>query len=126
MKKQLFFLTAIMLTICFGCSKDSETPAGIADNAVGVYSGSWSINSMNVSGTCDVVKVTGTSVDLKMTAGGQSLPTLPKVALSDGGNGKIKLSYSDPSGSLSGIIQDNSISFTLKAGTITETFLGSK
>jgi hypothetical protein len=126
MKKQLFFLAAIMLMICFGCSKDSESPAGIADDAVGVYSGSWSINSMRASGTCKVIKVSGSSVDLEMTAAGTTIPTIPKVALSDGGNGKIKLSYSDPSGSLTGTIQGNSISLTLIAGTITETFSGSK
>ena len=126
-KQQLLILTAIMLMFCFGCKKDFETiVAGIADNAVGVYSGGWSINSMNASGTYEVVKVSGTTVNLKMTAAGQALPVIPNVALSDLGNGKIKLSYSDPSGTLNGTIQNNSISFTLIAGTITETFTGNK
>jgi hypothetical protein len=61
-----------------------------------------------------------------MTAGGQSIPTLPGVKLSNGGKGKITLTYSDSSGTQNGTIDNNSITFTLLAGTIEETFSGTK
>ena len=126
-KHQIISLSIIILMMCFGCKKDSvTTPAGIADNAVGVYSGGWYISSMNASGTCEVVKASATSVDLKMTVAGQVIPTIPKVALSDLGNGKTKLSYTDPSGTLTGTIQNNSITLTLDDGSTSMTFSGNK
>lgn len=84
------------------------------------------VGTGQATGTCKVVKVTANTVNLEMTAGGQAIPKLPGVTLSDRGNGKIKISYSDSSGSLNGTIENKTISFTLKSGAITETFTGSK
>lgn len=126
--KQILSLLFVLIMIGFGCEKDTDTPSSlIVNDAVGIYSGTWVVvGKGQASGTCEVIKVSDTSVNLEMTISGQVIPTLPGVKLSDEGNGKIKLSYSDPSGTLTGSIQNNSINLTLKAGTITETFSGTK
>ncbi|MDO9254111.1 MAG: hypothetical protein Q7U54_01265 [Bacteroidales bacterium] len=127
-QKFIFSLAIFILMICFGCEKNSDdSSVDLAANSTGVYSGTWVIvGTGQVAGTCEVVKASGTSVNLVMTAGGQSIPTLPGVKLSDGGSGIIKISYTDSSGTLNGTIQNKSLSFTIKAGTITETFSGTK
>jgi len=129
MKQKLIFSLAIsILMICWGCEKNSDdSSADLAANSTGVYTGIWAIpGTGQVAGTCQVVKVSGASVNLVMTAGGQSIPTLPGVKLSDSGSGKINISYSDSGGTLNGTIENKSLSFTIKAGTITETFSGTK
>lgn len=127
-QKLIFPLAVSILVICFGCEKNSDDPSvDLATKSTGVYTGTWVVVGTGQSaGTCEVVKISGTTVNLVMTAGGQSIPTLPGVKLSDGGSNKIKISYTDSSGSLNGTIQDNSILFTIKAGSITETFSGTK
>jgi len=126
--KQILTIAIIISMICFGCEKDADSPSvDFTKDIAGVYTGTWVVvGTGQVSGTCEVVKVSSTSVNLEMTAGGQNIPTLPGVKLSDGGNGKIKLIYSDASGTLNGTIDNNSIFFTLKAGSIEETFSGTK
>jgi hypothetical protein len=126
--KRILAIAIIISIISFGCEKDSESPSvDFANTASGLYTGTWIVvGTGQASGTCKVVKVTATSVNLEMTAGGQAIPTLPGVTLSDGGSGKIKFSYTDAGGTLNGAIENKTISFTLKAGNITETFEGTK
>jgi hypothetical protein len=126
--KQILAIAIIISMICFGCEKNSDDATiDYAKTASGTYSGTWVVvGTGQTYGTCEVVKVTATSVNLKMTAGGTTIPTLPDVKLSDGGSGKVKISYTDSGGTLTGTIENKTISFTLKAGTITETFTGTK
>lgn len=129
MKQQQILAVAILiLMFCFGCEKDSDSPSiDLAISATGLYTGTWVVvGTGQATGTCKVVKVTATTVNLEMTAGVQTIPTLPGVILSDGGSGKINFSYTDAGGTLNGTIENKTISFTLKAGNITETFTGTK
>ena len=107
-KQQLFFLIAVMMMICFGCKKDSDS-ADFASSAVGIYEGNWDAYGGNYYGTCEVSKVTNTTIKLTMEILGVSIPEIPDVKLSDDGSGKIKLSYSDPSGTVTGSIQGKTI-----------------
>jgi hypothetical protein len=126
--KKILAIAIIISMICFGCKKNSDdTSADYANTVVGAYSGTWVVvGTGQTYGMCTVVKVSATSVNFQMTAGGSSLPTIPGVKLSDGGNGKIKCTYTDSSGSLNGTFENKTISFSLVAGTIHETFTGTK
>jgi hypothetical protein len=128
-QKQILSIAMVILMICFGCDKsdndsDSDSPdlsAGLA----GMYNGNWVVSgNESVSGTCEVVIVSKTSVDLKMTTGWTPTLTIPGVKLSDGGNGKIILKYTDSSVTLNGTIQNNIISVTLVSGSDTTIFTG--
>ncbi|MCX6304855.1 MAG: hypothetical protein NT040_07795 [Bacteroidetes bacterium] len=125
-QKQILSIAVIMLMICFGCKKSTESP-DYATTTTGLYSGYWVVPGLGqVSGTCKVVKVTSTAVNLIGTAGGQSMPTIPSVKLSDGSNGKIILTYSDASGTLSGLYDNNTLTMTLISGATQTTFSGTK
>jgi hypothetical protein len=125
--KQLLSIALLVLLICNSCKKDDDSSADVTQNTLGIYSGTWVVvGTGQTSGTVDVQKASNSTVNLIMTAGGTSLPTIPKVKLSDQGNGIMKLTYSDPSGTLNGTVGNNSISLTLVAGSITETFNGSR
>ena len=119
---------SLTMTIISGNTQTTFSGSNeLAAIIMGNYTGTWVVPGLGqVSGTCNVVKVSSTKVNIIGTAGGQSLPTIPGVMLSDGGNGKINLTYSDASGTLTGVVVNNSITLTLKAGTITETFSGTK
>jgi hypothetical protein len=111
-----------------GCDKDdNEQSNDYATKVAGSYTGIWDVIGIGqVNGTCKLIKVSNTSVNLESTAGGTTVPTIPGIKLSDSGNGKIKMSYSDSSGTLNGYIEDNTITFTIKAGSIEEIFTGTK
>ena len=127
MKKQNYFiLIAILLMIVTGCKKSSESP-DYASNSTGVYTGIWVVPSIGqIEGTCEIIKVTTTTVNVKMTAGSQPTPTVPGAKLSDGGSGTVNIKYTDSSGTLNGTIKDKTINLTLTAGSITETFTGTR
>ena len=127
-RNKILSVAIVVLMLCFGCEKSNDEPSvDYATNAAGVYTGTWVIvGSGQIFGTCKVVKKSGTSVDLETTAGGAVIPTIPGVKLSDGGNGKVKLTYKDPRGTLNGTIENNLITFTLIAGSLEETFTGTK
>ena len=129
MRQKLVFSLAIsILMICFGCKKDSDTPSiDLSVNAVGMYSGTWVVvGTGQASGTCSVNKVSTTSVNLIIKIGGQISPISPEINLSDGGSNKIILSYTDSEGTINGTIVNKVLALTLKSGTITETFTGTK
>ena len=125
-QKQILYLATIILMIFFGCKKSSTSP-DLATPSSGTYSGTWVVvGTGSTYGTVQVVKVSNTSVNLIMTAGGTNLPTIPGAKLTDAGSGTKNVSYTDSSGTLTGTITGNTISITLVAGSIQETFTGTK
>jgi hypothetical protein len=124
MKTQLFFLTAIIAMVCFGCSNDDDLPKDLASEVAGLYEGNWNVQN-NAYGTCEVVRLSDTSAKLNLKIAGIQLP-VPDVKLSDGGSGKINLNYSDSGGSISGSVQSTSITIKLTDGTTSYTFTGTK
>ena len=126
-RKQIFYFLVVILMIGYGCKKDSDTSGDLTAGKSGSYVGSMTlVGTGTVAATCKVVKVSNTTVNLEMTVAGETIPTLPSVTLSDAGSGKINLSYTDSSGSLNGSIVNNTLTFTLQAGTIQENFSGTK
>ncbi len=126
--KQILTMAIIILMICFGCEKDKDdSSVDLGVNAVGMYSGTWVVvGTGQADGTCSVNKVSGTSVNLIIKIGGRTSPPSPEINLSDGGGGKIILSYTDTEGTINGTIVNKVLSLTLKSGTITETFTGTR
>jgi len=125
MKAQLFFLTAVLMLICFGCSNDDDS-VDLASGVEGFYSGSWRVSGYNRSGTCEVIRVSDTKVTLEMEILGVGIPEMPDVKLSDGGNGTINLKYTDSSGNLDGKIQGESITISITDGSTSLSFSGTR
>jgi hypothetical protein len=129
MRQKLIFPLAItILLICFSCEKNSDNPSvDLSVNATGMYSGTWVVvGTGQAAGTCSVNKVSTTSVNLIVKIGGIVSPISPEINLSDGGSGKIILSYTDSEGTINGTIVNKVLALTLKSGSITETFTGTK
>jgi hypothetical protein len=129
MKQLQILAVAIFISlICSGCKKDnSDSPVDLGVNATGMYSGTWVVvGAGQAAGTCSVNKVSGTSVNLMIKIGGQMSPPSPEIKLSDGGSGKIILTYSDSEGTINVTIVNKTLSLSLNSGTITETFTGIK
>jgi hypothetical protein len=126
MKKQIFFLAAVILMICFGCSKDSDSPStDLATSVAGLYDGTWDVSGTHY-GTCEVTKVTNKTARLNIKIIGIQIPGVPDVTLSDGGNGKINLKYSDSSATISGTFLNNGMTLLLTDGTTSFSFTGTK
>jgi len=68
MNNKILFLAAIVMMICFGCSNDDDT-VDLASSEAGLYNGTWNTYGSKHSGTCEVLKVTNTSVTLDMEIG---------------------------------------------------------
>lgn len=124
-KLHLLLLATTLVLLITGCKKDSSQ-ADLASMSVGIYDGTWTVYGQNVGGTCELTKVSATSVNVAMTIIGTTIPTLPGVKLSDAGNGEIKLNYSDPSGTATGSIKNNTITITIDDGDTAFSFSGSK
>jgi hypothetical protein len=127
-QRQIFAIALIITMMCVGCKKESnDSPSDLGANAAGLYSGTWVVVGIGqVPGTCKVTRVTSTSVNLIISAGGQTTPASPAIAVSDGGGGKIMIAYSDSDGTINGNVTGKTLTLTLHAGAITETFTGTK
>ena len=122
---QILLFLAVILTLCFGCSNDDDSMDLAADIA-GSYTGTWDVSGYTRSGACEVIRVSDTSVKLTLEILGVELPDIPDVKLSDGGNGKTNLSYSDSEGSVAGSVQGKVIIVTISDGTTSFAFTGNK
>jgi hypothetical protein len=123
---RILSITIVIMTIWFGCEKSADSP-DLVSGLTGMYTGVWVVPGSGMApGTCDVLKVSNTLVNLEMTAGGSALPLISGVKLSDGGNGKTILKYSDSSGTLDGSIYNKTIILTLVSGSSTTTFSGTR
>ncbi len=120
-------IVVLFLLTCFGCKKNNDPSGDLGTTAAGLYSGTWTVVGMGqIPGTCQVTRNSSTIVTLNITANGSAAPSIPGIQLSNGGSGKINLSYTDISGSLTGMIINNTLTLTLTDGTIVETFAGTK
>jgi hypothetical protein len=86
----------------------------------------WNAYGSTHSGTCEVIQVSNTAVKLEMEILGVPIPEVHDVNLSDGGNGKIILKYTDSSGTLNGTFQGKTITVSITDGSTTISFSGTK
>ena len=124
----LIFIATIGIAFFTGCEKSTEDSSPEITNGVtGLYSGTWIVTGTGqAAGTCEVIRASANSVNLRSTVAGQSIPTIPGVKLRESGNGKFTLSYTDAGGSLTGTIENKTLTLFLTAGNIEEHFTGSR
>ncbi len=126
MKKQLFFLAALIAMVCIGCSNDDEdVTSDLVSGIEGLYEGNWNVQN-NAPGSCEVVRVGSNSVKLILEIKGNVGPDSPNINVSNEGNGKIYLDYTDSEGTVSGKIQGNTITLKIIEGTYSASFTGTK
>jgi len=119
----LFIALGILLSLNSGCNKDEQD---YASQIIGTYNGSITVvGTGTVPCSTTVNKNTGSTVDLVITIGSSGTP-LNSINVSSSGNSSYSLSYTDSSGSFSGTVSGNKLSWTLEAGGITETFVGTR
>jgi hypothetical protein len=132
-QKQILSIVFIILMISIGCKKSSTssdtptTPSDMAKSIEGTYSGTWNVSGGSVGGKCTVVKDSTNYVDLIFEAGGAPSGTAGPVKTSDGGSGKINLTFIEGgSTTMSGYVQNKTINLTSNVTGSTVTFTGTK
>lgn len=119
-------LLALSLTLILatGCKKDKD--ADLAGRIAGTYSGTATLLGIStVPCTTTINKSTENVVNLVITIETINIP-FNGISVSSGGNNVYNLSYSDSSGTFEGQINGVTLTWTLTAGGITETFTGTK
>jgi hypothetical protein len=128
-KNKIWFYPLIvfgfLLILSTGCSKDDNLP-GLAGAIAGTYNGTISVNgSGTVSCSSILTRSSQTKVDLTIIIGATNIP-LDGINVSSSGSNIYNLSYSDSSGSFTGKVEGNLLTWTLSDGSTSETFSGTK
>lgn len=101
------------------CAKPSES-------AKGYYSGTFTFNgSSGGTATTDVVVVDATKVQTIFSFNGGPSSSLSSVTVAQDGS-NYSLSFSDASGTFTGTVSGNNLTWSLSSGGDVSTFTGSK
>ena len=112
-----------LLTLAIGCKKDQ---VDYASQITGTYNGTVTIvGTGTISGSSTLNKASEEVVNLVITINSKDTP-LNGISVSSSGNNVYNLSYTDASGTFSGQVKGNLLTWTLSAGSATDTFTGSK
>jgi len=113
-----------LLLLATSCEKDSDS-SDYASQVAGTYSGTVTIvGTGSVSGSSKLTKSSDKVVNLSITIGVSSIP-LNGIDVSKSGS-NYYLNYTDASGSFSGTVNGNSLTWTLTDGNDTITFSGTR
>jgi hypothetical protein len=128
MKKSLKLIVLLLiigsLTALCSCKKDDIDYASVI---AGSYSGTVTITGTGSAAcTCTLERTGNTEVTFKAQMGSSSTPDLSGIDVSCDNNNVYTLTYSDNSGSLNGIVENNRLTWTIIAGSITENFSGTR
>lgn len=112
-----------LLLLATGCKKDQ---VDYASQITGTYNGTVTIvGTGTVSGSSTLNKSSEEVVNLIITINSKDTP-LNGISVSSAGNNVYNLSYTDASGTFSGQVNGNSLTWTLSAGSAIDTFTGTK
>jgi hypothetical protein len=114
-----------LLSSFISCNKDEYPTTGYADKVVGTYYGTMYHGAAPLSCTAQVIKATDTKVSLKLIINGSSF-SFGEIDVTNGGNDTFNLSYSDPSGYLSGRVEGNAITISINSGVLNDIFTGNR
>jgi hypothetical protein len=115
-------IMGFLLLLATSCEKDSSSP-DYASAIAGTYYGTVTVvGSGSVSGSSKLTRSSDKVVNLVITIGSSSIP-LNGIAVSKSGS-NYYLNYTDASGSFSGTVSGNSLTWTLTDGSDTITFSG--
>lgn len=107
------------------CEKDDNLP-DYASEIAGTYNGTVTVENLGTVPCISVLtKNSNQEVDLEITIGSNSIP-LKGIDISSSGNDIYDLKYTDRSGSFTGKVDGNRLTWTLTASDIIETFSGTK
>ena len=118
-------LMGFLLILATSCEKD-ETLPDYASKIVGTYNGTVKVTGIaTVPGSSTLTKSSEQEVDLEVKIGSSSIP-LDGIEVSSSGADIYNLKYSDSSGSFTGKVEGNILTWTLTGGGDTMTFSGTK
>jgi len=114
-----------LLMFITSCEKD-ENLADYASEIIGTYNGTVTVvGTGTVAGTSIITKSSEQVVDLEILISSVSVP-LNGIKVSSSGADTYDLNITDASGSFNGKVEGSSLTWTLSASGITETFSGTK
>ena len=114
-----------LLMLTSSCEKDENLP-DYASEIAGTYDGTVTlVGTGTVSASSTFTRSSNTKVDLIVTIGSNNI-SLDGIDITSSGGNIYNLSYSDSSGSFQGKVEGNVLTWTLTAGSIVETFSGTK
>ncbi len=120
-----FVIMGFLLLLATSCEKDSTSP-DYASKVTGTYYGTVTVvGTGSVSGSSKLTKSSDKVVNLVITIGSSSIP-LNGIDVSKSGGTIYYLNYTDASGSFSGTVNGNSLTWTLTDGSDTITFSGTR
>ena len=124
-RKIPILISVILLLFITACTKDKTDP-DYAGTIAGTYTGSVTVvGTGTVPGKSTLTRVNNTKVDLIIEIGTDDIP-LNGIRVSNDDDDVYELEYTDASGSFDGKVNGNTLTWTLIAGSITETFSGTK
>ncbi len=115
----------LFILLAISCEKD-ENLSDYASIIAGTYNGTVTVEDIGtVACTSILTKSSDQEVDLEITIGSNSIP-LKGIDVSSSGGDIYDLKYTDRSGSFTGKVEGNNLTWTLAAMDIVETFSGTK
>jgi len=117
-------IMGFLLMLAISCEKDKNLP-DYASEIVGTYFGTVNVvGTGTVSGSSILTKRSDQKVDLEIKMGSSSIP-LNKIDVSLSG-GDYNLKFTDSSGSFTGKVEGNLLTWTLTDGSTTIIFSGTR
>ena len=114
-----------LLMFASSCENDENLP-DYASKIAGDYTGTVFVIGSGSAPCCTTVsKSSGQEVDLKIKIGSNNTP-LDGIKVSSAGGDVYNLKYTDSSGSFTGSVDGNLLTYTLTAGSDKVTFSGIK
>jgi hypothetical protein len=116
---------ALLLTVVTGCTKDNSSP-DYASKIAGTYNGTITVvGTGSASASSKLSRNTDTKVDLLVTIGASPV-SLNGITVSNSSGNSYTLSFSDNSGSFTGTVQGNTLSWTITSGSVVDVFTGTR
>jgi hypothetical protein len=121
----LLLLLGFLTTVLISCTKKEDTP-DYATAIAGTYTGTLTVvGTGSATASSTLSKSTETLVDLLVSIGAR-YTTLSGINVSNPSSNNYTLSYTDASGSFTGKVQGNILTWTITDGTSVDTFTGTK
>jgi hypothetical protein len=121
----IYLLIGFLLVLATNCKKDKTLP-DYASKIAGTYNGTVTvIGTGTAAGSSTLTKSSEQVVDLEIIIGSSNIP-LDGIDISSDGDDIYNLKYTDSSGSFIGKVEGNKLTWTLTAGSVVDTFTGSK
>jgi|WetSurMetagenome_2_1015567.scaffolds.fasta_scaffold29413_1 hypothetical protein len=113
-----------LLLLVVSCSKD-ETSTGLADKVTGTYNGITTYGTTHLDCITKITKASDTKVRMSVVYEGANF-LFGEIAVINAGNDKYLLSFSDQSGSIDGVVEGNTLTYSISNGVLNTLFTGTR